>query len=409
MTGSTGRQGPTGYTGPTGAFPLPPAIIPSLYIETLKIGNAGSIGPVSIPYSYSIQQANNIGTFSLNVLTTANVGSLTTTRDLNVGGNVQVDGTTTLTGTLQGQLGDFITLSAQGGAITSLNTSYLYSDILQNSNLITTSNFNASGTSYLSTIYSSTIYNSDLLTTSNLTVTGTFAVNTLAINEIDATFISTTRIDATTVDVFGALNVSSLGQVTFQGTPDEADYSTITFENRANTQILKTLSIETTGRIWLRNLGYSFVPKLKIFPGFGPTAVNPITNIFNYYETGAGQTNIFKYKSIMITMSLYWASLTNTATTSGHVYVFGGSNNFSVLPSAAILAYPIYSGYMIVPPSEGTAVNATTQEFPIFQGLHYLESDTFVKVVFIPDPGSGGLFYLTGYGGNIFSMWGLFG
>jgi len=240
-------------------------------------------------------------------------------------------------------------------------------------------------------------------------VTGTFAVNTFSVNEIDATFISTTRLDATTIDAFGALNVSSLGQVTFQGTPDENDYSTFTFENRANTQILKTLSIETSGRIWLRNLGYSFVPKLKIFPGYGAYAVNPIQNIFNNYEVGTGQTNIFKYKSIMINMSMYWGSLNNTAVTSGHVYVYGGPNALNVLPSATILSYPIYSGYMIVPPSEGTAVNITTQEFPIFQGLHYQETDSYVKVVFIPDPGSGGIFYITGFGGNVFSMWGLFG
>jgi hypothetical protein len=90
-------------------------------------------------------------------VTTATIGTLNTTADLNVGGNTIMDSNLTVNGTLQGQLGDFITLSAQNGAITSLNTTNIYSANLSNSDTITTANVYAIGNSYLSNIYSSTI------------------------------------------------------------------------------------------------------------------------------------------------------------------------------------------------------------------------------------------------------------
>ena len=450
-TGPTGLQGVTGPTGalgtgPTGSFP---SLIDNLSVTNLKIETLNSIdGNPSI----IMDNINAIFTNSILCYTDANIfGNAYVRTNLTVdgttdtggvvAGTLNVGGNATISGTLQGQLGDFITLSAQGGAITSLNTTYLYSVDLQNTGLITTSNinvsdtlyvssiysstitnsdllttstiinsdtittsnFNASGTSYISTIYSSTIYNSDLLTTSNINILGAFSVN-----ELDANLIRTTRIDTITADVFGAFNISSLGQVTFQGTPDENDYSTITFENRANTQILKQFSIESAGRISLRNLGYSFLPRQSVFPGLGPFSI--VGNTYNAIAVPypyPSQQNIFKYSAVMINMSLFWGSGNNTQATAGYVYVFGSTNSAPEDPPVPIIPLRQYAGYLVVPPSGGDAINIGTQEFPIFKGFHYEETDTYIKVTYLSQ--SGTLIASAGFGANVFSMWGLLG
>jgi hypothetical protein len=106
-------------------------------------------------------------------------------------------------------------------------------------------------------------------------------------------------------------------------------------------------------------------------------------------------------------MSLFWGSGNNTQATAGYVYVFGSTNSAPEVPPVPIIPLRQYAGYLVVAPSGGDAINIGTQEFPIFKGFHYEETDTYIKVTYLSQ--SGTLIASAGFGANVFSMWGLLG